>query len=193
MSARRAAIPGLNATIVVMLAAFLLSLTATPQDQDPGEAPANQTCNPMTAERLAELIVNVDEEAQFNGSTWIFRVADLEVGVVHDVAADRMRIIIPIGPADAIPNDELVRIMQANFDSALDARYAIAQGQLWGTYIHPLSELSDDEFLTAIGESVNIVLTYGTSYSSGLLIFGGGDSVEIQQRELIERLRKKRI
>jgi hypothetical protein len=28
-------------------------------------------------------------------------------------------------------------------DSPLDARYEIAQDTLWGTYSHPLSELSD--------------------------------------------------
>ncbi len=31
--------------------------------------------------------------------------------------------------------------MQANFDTALDARYAIAKGALWSTFIHPLSDL----------------------------------------------------
>ena len=71
----------------------------------------------------------------------------------------------------------MLRIMQANFDSALDARYAIAQGKLWGTFIHPLSELSDLEFLIALGETANIVLSYGTSYSSGMFMFGGGDSI----------------
>ena len=54
-------------------------------------------------------------------------------------------------------------------------------------------ELSDDEFLTALGETANIVISYGTSYSSGLFMFGGGDSAEIQQRELIEELKKRKI
>ncbi|MCH8320737.1 MAG: type III secretion system chaperone [Acidobacteria bacterium] len=126
-----------------------------------------------------------------SGPIWAFRVADLEVTVVYDVDADRMRIIIPIGPAENIPKEELVRVMQANFDSALDARYAIANGMLWGTFVHPLSELSDEEFLVGLGGTANIVLTYGTSYSSGLLIFGGGDSAEMR-RNLIEELRKER-
>ena len=146
----------------------------------------------MTAERLGELIRGVDEEARQEGTTWLFAVADLEAAVVYDVAADRMRIVIPIGPADDIPKDELVRILQANYDSALDARYAIANGQLWGTFIHPLSELSDDQFLTGLGQTANVVLSYGTSYSSGMFIFGGGDSAEIQRRQLIEELRQKR-
>lgn len=147
--------------------------------------------DPMTAERLGELIVRVDENAQFEVSTWAFTLVDLNVFVVYDMAADRMRILIPIGPAEDVPQEELLRMMQANFDSALDARYAVANGQLWGAFIHPLSELSDDEFLVGLAQTANVVLSYGTSYSSGLFTFGGGDSAEMQ-RELIEELRKKR-
>lgn len=161
------------------------------QDDD-ATAPRATNESPMTAERLGDLILAVDEEARFEGSTWAFELEGLEVIVVYDIDADRMRIIIPIGPADAIPAEELQRLMQANFDSALDARYAIAQNTLWGAFVHPLSELSDIEFLTALGETANIVLTYGTTYSSGMFIFGGGDSGEIQRRQLIDELRNKR-
>ncbi len=38
-----------------------------------------------------------------------------------------MRVLIPIEGTDDLLKDELLRLMQANFDSALDARYAIAQ------------------------------------------------------------------
>ncbi len=162
----------------------------TAQGEDGASAPALNN-NPMTAERLGELIRRIDEDAKASGPTWAFRVADLEVTVIYDVDADRMRIIIPIGPAEDIPKEELVRVMQANFDTALDARYAIANEMLWGIFIHPLSELSDEEFLVGLGETANVVLTYGTSYSSGLFIFGGGDSAEMQ-RNLIEELRKER-
>lgn len=81
--------------------------------------------------------------------------------------------------------------MQANFDSALDSRYAIAQGILWSTYLHPLESLRDDEFLTGLGETVNLVTTFGESFSSGLLTFGGGDSKEIKEKQLIEDLLNK--
>ncbi len=185
----------LRSTSIIPL--LLICVTSLAQDIGPDSpAPDDRTNDesktPMSAERLGELVLNVDQDARFSGSGWEFQVADLKVGLIYDVNADRMRIIIPIGPIDDLSEDELLRIMRANFDSALDARYAIAQGKLWGTFIHPLSELSDEEFLIALGETANIVLSYGISYSSGLFIFGGGDSIEIQQRELIESLRKKR-
>ena len=145
----------------------LLGAACVKQDRSEGLTDdAGSPAAAMTAERLGELILSVDEDARREDTTWLFVVAGLETAVVYDVAADRMRIVIPIGPADDIPKDELVRILQANYDSALDARYAIANGQLWGTYIHPLSELSEDQFLTGLGQTANVVLSYGTSYSS---------------------------
>ncbi len=148
---------------------------------------------PMTAEYLAELILRVDEEAKLDGASWQFKVADIDTMVVFDIAADRMRIIIPIKRADELEPEDLLRIMQANFDSALDARYAIGQGLLWGTFIHPLGSLTAEEFLVGLGQTVNVVVSFGTSFSSGMFIYGGGDSAEIEQKKLIEDLRKRSI
>ena len=80
--------------------------------------------------------------------------------------------------------------MQANFDSALDARYAIGQGILWSTFLHRMSSLTVEDFLSGIGQSINIVMTFGTTFSSGEMTFGGGDSNEIH-RELIDELLRK--
>ncbi len=60
---------------------------------------------------------------------------------------------------------------------------------LWGAFIHPLNTLTADEFLIGLGETADVVVSYGTSYSSGLFIYGNGDSVEIERRRLIEELR----
>lgn len=155
-------------------------------DEFPGEVYEQR----MTAGRLAELIVKVDDEAVLEGATWFFHVEGLEAAVVYDVSADRMRIIMPIGPADELDEENLLRMMQANFDSALDARYAVAQGTLWGVFIHPLSTLTSEEFLVGLGQTANVVISYGSSYSSGLFIYGNGDSAEIERQRLIERLKR---
>jgi hypothetical protein len=81
-------------------------------------------------------------------------------------------------------------MMQANFDSALDARYAIAEGRLWAVYIHPLSPLRDEQLISGVGQVVNAALTYGTLYTSGAGQFGRGDSAG-EQRRLLERLQER--
>ena len=83
-----------------------------------------------------------------------------------------------------------MRLMQANFDTALDARYAVAQGRLWGVFIHPLSPLEHDQFLSGLAQTVNLALSYGQSYSGGASVFGGGDSNGIYQN-LLEELRRR--
>ena len=179
--------------LVIMVSALLALSCTSAEEHDDGAAdePGAVEHSPMTAERLGELIVSVDENARLDGSNWYFKVADLDAIMIFDVAADRMRIVIPIGPSEDLPPDELMRLMQANFDSALDARYAIARGLLWGTYIHPLSTLTDEEFLLGLGQTANVVLSFGTSYSSGMFLFNDGDSAEIERKKLIDELKKK--
>ena len=173
----------LSTTVLTILFGMVVASPVSAQDEAPR----------MTAERLGQIIQRVDEAAVQEAGSWYFHIEGLETAVVYDVNADRMRIMIPIGPAEELVTEDLERMMQANFDSALDARYAIAQGMLWGAYIHPLSSLTAEEFLVGLGETANVVLSYGTSYSSGLFIYGNGDSSEIERQRLIERLKETDI
>jgi len=145
----------------------------------------------MNNQRLGELIKRIDKSAQGKPGFWRFIVEGREVSVITSEEANRMRIIVPIAPATKLSNEKLIRMMQANFDSALDARYSIAKDIVWGAFIHPLHELKDEEFLSGVGQAVNLALTYGEGYSSGALIFGGGDSQSLRRRELIDRLLEK--
>lgn len=170
-----------------------ISLQASAQNPDIGDnddgAPHALAVQPMTAERLAELILAVDNEASLDGANWFFHTDGLETVVVYDTAADRMRILIPIGKTVDLEEGEMLRLMQANFDSALDARYAIAHDTVWGAFIHPLSTLTDETFLVGLAQTANVVTSYGTSYSSGLFLYGSGDSAEIERNRLIEELK----
>lgn len=186
-----------------LLAAATLALLpfATIAQEDPTETPppgpetqAEQQPAapepPMTLERMNEIITVLDPQVQTNGKLWKFAIADTELLIVTDASSDRMRILSPIRNASEVPEKELSRLMQANFDSALDARYAMAQGTLWSIYIHPLSPLEKDQLISGIGQVVNLVKTYGTLYSGGALQYGGGDSAPLQ-RKLIDDLLKK--
>lgn len=157
-------------------------------DAGPDIEAEQQAAGPMTLERLDAMIRRVDEAAERQGNVWQFKVEGVAVNVITDPNADRMRIVAAVIEVDKLQPKSLMRLLQANFDTALDARYAVAQDILWGTFIHPLSALDDTEFLSGLGQAVNLVLTFGTTYSSGLFSFGGGDSNAILRRELIERL-----
>ena len=137
---------------------------------------------PMTLDRMDRIVTALDPQAESNGTAWQLSVDGLKVMIVTDAAADRMRIMTPVRKAAEMTQQELMRVMQANFDTALDARYAIAQDLLWSTFIHPLSPLERDQFISGLGQVVNLVRSYGTLYSGGALRYGGGDSGALQRK-----------
>ncbi|MFQ5935042.1 MAG: hypothetical protein ACE5LB_01350 [Acidiferrobacterales bacterium] len=144
----------------------------------------------MTNARLATLIKQIGEDIKGKDGFWRFSEG-YTVCVITDQNADRMRIIVPVVEAADLSGNDLMRILQADFDSALDARYAVAKDALWSAFLHPLAALTDDEFFSGPAQVVNLAATYGKSYSSGALILRGGDSERLN-RELYERIMHKR-
>lgn len=143
----------------------------------------------LSAARLLEIVTAIDEEARLTGNGATLTIDETAITLVFDVNADRMRLFSQIRPSDGLSGAQLKRLMQANFDTALDARYAVAQGQLWSTFIHRMTTLTQEDFVSALAQTVTLVKTYGTTFSSGAMSFGGGDSnAEIQK--LLDRILK---
>lgn len=93
--------------------------------------------------------------------------------VITDESADRMRMITPVIEAKELGEEDLKKVMEANFHSALDARYALYNDFLWSVYIHPLGNLSEAQFRDAMDQVSQLADTYGGSFSSTAVIFGG--------------------
>lgn len=156
------------------------------------EAPKQIREGSMDLAQLRGIIKRLDEKAKEpKAGTFLMVVNDFEILIVTSEQANRMRIMVRVRSAENLTKEELIRISQANLDAALDARYAIGRGVLWAAYIHPLSSLHPIQFIEAIGSTVNLAATYGTRYSSGQLLYGGGDSRGIIGRKLIDQLIKK--
>ncbi len=145
----------------------------------------------MTNARLDELIKRLDDKSRGRPGYWTLTIDEREVLVITDERVDRMRIITPVIKAEELEPRYMYRLLQANFDSALDARYAVGRDVVWSVFIHPLRSLRDADFVSGVGQVINLAETFGSSYSSGALVFGGGDSGELRRRELIDRLLKK--
>lgn len=141
----------------------------------------------MSADRLGAIVLSVDPEAEDRGNGYIFKLSDRDMMIVHDEAADRMRIVTPIGPATNLPDELLERMLQANYDAVLDARYAIANGLIWAAYIHPLSTLDEDELLSGMAQTAIAAETFGSTFTSGVVVFGGGDSQNLHE-DLVRQL-----
>ncbi len=171
--------------LIAVLMMFAVPLAGAEQ-----QAQQESARQAMNNQRLQSILERIAGELSGRPGYWEFTVHGYRVSVITDERANRMRIIVPIVKAEDVGSGQMKRLMQANFDSALDARYSIARGMLWSAFIHPLSELSERQFIDGLAQTVNLAGTFGDSYSSGALIFGGGDSKQKQDRhyrEIIER------
>ncbi|MEL6439998.1 MAG: hypothetical protein AAFQ80_12180 [Cyanobacteria bacterium J06621_8] len=141
--------------------------------------PAESGLELMDVEKLDAILreqVNGDIRAQ--PGQWRFSINEISIIVLADPSANRMRIFSPVVRADELDPGQIERMMLANFHTALDARYAIANsGLVVSTFIHPLSSLQESDLLSALNQVSSLTQTFGSSYSSGEMLFipGGGD------------------
>lgn len=185
----------------LLLSAAIAQTPAAESDQEPpsvgDETPETESATEpgfqarakMSSQRLGEIISQLDADAVEDGNSWRFSFHERPIFLVYDDNADRMRVMSPVISSDALTDELMFRMLQANYDAVLDPRYAIAQGIVWSAFIHPLSALSEEQFASAVVQVFIAAQTFGSSFTSGALIFGGGDSQEEHQR-LLEELNK---
>ncbi|MDJ0785928.1 MAG: hypothetical protein QNK05_03930 [Myxococcota bacterium] len=130
---------------------------------------------PMTRERLEGEIAELTSSFTGAPGRRSFVFDEVEMACVSDVAADRMRLVAPIASVGEIEAEQVAIMLEANFHTALDARYATSRGVLYAAFIHPLSSLSVEQIRSALVQTANLARTFGTTYSSGVLAFGGAD------------------
>jgi len=160
--------------------------TDTPSAEQSETIESEDIIGDMNGDVLAKIIQKLDEDAVVNGNSVVFEIAEREMMMVYDSEANRMRVISPVIQVSALPDGVMERMLQANYDAVLDARYAIANDIVWSTFIHPLSSLTQNDFLSALAQTVTAAETFGTSYTSGAVVFGGGDSSGIHEDLLKE-------
>jgi hypothetical protein len=105
------------------------------------------------------------------GNVAAFHFGGAALLCISDPNADRMRIISPVKRVDETSAEEVLAAMQANFHTALDARYAIWEGVIYAAFIHPLSSLSGEQVVSAIRQVAAARESFGSTYSSGTLFF----------------------
>ena len=118
---------------------------------------------------------------------WLFQTGRFPAFIQTQAEANRMRVVVTIAQNPVLDEAEYIRLMEANFHSALDARYALSDGDLVSLYLHPLAELSKTQFVLGLFQTVSLAYTCGSEYSSGLMSFGasgGGVAHSIETEAL---------
>lgn len=130
----------------------------------------------MNNELLEELLYAQVDSIAGNSGRWEAMYNEVPLIILTDETNDRMRIIAPITEVAKLDQDLLLDCMTANFHSALDVKYAISNGLLWSVFVHPLAALSEEELSSAINQVYAAAVTFGTTFSSTPLLFGGGQT-----------------
>jgi len=155
----------------IILVLMFSSLPLLAQTEEPVESG-------MTQSKMALIIAELVGEYQGTENNLQFVHNDVLMALISDEKNNRMRIIAPIIEVSNLSDDHLRAAMVSNFHLALDARYAIGNGVLYATYIHPLRELTKDQLQSAVRQVSNLKTTFGSTYTSGELQYGGRNQQE---------------
>ncbi len=131
------------------------------------------SAQPMQQNQLHQVIATVTSDLRVEDNLAVFSYNGVQLYCISDVRFDRMRIIAPIGDYKGVPESQKDILLAANYHSALDARYAVSDGILYSAFIHPLSTLTPEQVASAIRQVSTLVVTFGDTYTSGELSFGG--------------------
>jgi len=139
--------------------------------------------HPTSPQDLHRWIQNHATHVQGEIPYWRFRFSGREAFCqcqqADDDSIDRMRIVAPIAHVaewdrHGIESCALFeRMLEANYHSALDPRYSIEDGIVMAAFLHPLSTLTEGQFYAALQQVTEMVWTFGTSFSSSEIIYGG--------------------
>ncbi len=119
-------------------------------------------------EYLEELTV---DRSGFPGQ-WLARYEGTRIQVFAHEGKGRMRVQAPVASASDLDSAGLRTLLEANYDRALDARYAVHDGTVWALFIHPLEPLTREELENGLEAVVNLRRNYGDSFASGPTRFG---------------------
>lgn len=102
-----------------------------------------------------------------------------------------MRIFSPVVAEKELKEGQMKEMLEANFHSALDAKYSLYEGYVISVFTHPLKELQKDQLIDAMRQVVVLTRTFGDSYSSTGLIFSPKTQEEAEEEKKKEEEQKK--
>ena len=135
----------------------------------------------MTVEELAELLTQATDDFRRSPTHWQFIHEGIPMACLTDLGYDRMRFIAPITELSAIDDATKDAVLEANFHTALDARYGTSNGLLFAAFLHPLSSLEGPLARSALDQVASLVHTFGSHFTSGAIEFTASRELEFDE------------
>lgn len=139
----------------------LLDANCASADSAPIESSSTDAPEPMTGERLRQVIEKVAEYGPNPvGHQIRFELEGVGMTCIYDETHDRMRIIAPIRHYTKVTAAQRDAMMWANFHTTLDARYCVSEDILYAAFMHPLGSLTEDQVLSAVYQVLSLHRTF---------------------------------
>ena len=132
----------------------------------------------MTLEKMDSIFQTVAEEVDKEDGSWQLFYQNRLLFVLTAPSQNRMRIFTPISAEEELELGEERILLEANFHTALDAKYSLYNGFIISVFTHPLKELTAEQLKDALRQVALLADNYGTTYSSTDLFFGFGETEE---------------
>jgi len=129
----------------------------------------------MTNEKIQKILYREASDIEGKLGAWQFNYKERFVVILTDENANRMRIMSPIVKEKDIKKKQYKLMLEANFDRALDAKYAVYDSVVWSVFTHPLGELGVEQLKDAMKQVVTLSKTFGDTYNSTDFVFGAGE------------------
>lgn len=126
----------------------------------------------MTPHQIEENLRLRFDDLKSTGERFQTRCGEHDLIVVADGESDRLRIMVPVAAIDRDDAMTFRRLLEANFSSALDARYAIFNGVLWTLYLAPLSSLTTHQVDCAVTQVIELARSTGSAYTANPALIG---------------------
>ena len=157
----------------VVLAVWLLSLlllaARAGTASDERELKAEE---PMTSAALERILKTMEPNIEGSSGRWVMLRDGVPVLIWGNESHNRIRAMAPVAEVERIDQQVLMRMMEANFATALDVRYAVFEGIVWAVFGHPLDSLRERDLVSGLQQVVSLAKTAGTTYLSSDLKFG---------------------
>lgn len=122
----------------------------------------------MTEEHLIQILRREGEDVTHKDGVTELTYRGVRMVCVVSERFDRIRLYAPILEVDKLTDEQRQRLLDANFRSLLDVRYATNAGMLYAVYLDSLTGLTSIGVRSALYQVANAASTFGTSYSSGI-------------------------
>ncbi len=165
MTRRLTSLHLLTGFFVIGLFGFAGCAASSPEVEP--ESPPPSRAGAMTAVRMELLFADLVPAIDGPSGAIRTRIDGFNVFLISDPTNDRMRIVVPVRLVEGLDRRILKVLLEANFYGTLDARYALSEGAIYATFLHPISSLTPELIESALSQVVSLAKTFGTSFSSG--------------------------